>query len=116
MNTENNIIEVTEYKEEVKQTGIRQWIRKIFDYLRTNSIRIEKDGTEIITIKLILFLILCLFVGEIVLPLMLVGLFFKIRYTFVGRNQNEQLNDLMDRASCVAQASAQGFQKAWNEK
>ncbi|MBQ0065040.1 MAG: hypothetical protein KBT48_04690 [Firmicutes bacterium] len=113
------VIDFKDYKEtkqESTSTQVKGLLRKVFDYLRTNSIRIEKDGTEIITMKLILFLILLAIAGEIVLVLMVLGLFFKFNYSVVGRNKNEEVNNLMNGASRVAQAAAQGFKTAWNEK
>lgn len=117
MNTEHEIIEVTDYKEEeIKETNIRSWIRKGFDYLRMNSICIKKEEQEIITMKLVYFVLLLMVAGEIVLPLMIVGLFFKFNYSLVGRNNGEEFNKFMDNASHAAQAASQSFKSILEQK
>ncbi|MDO4466234.1 MAG: hypothetical protein Q4C49_04430 [Bacillota bacterium] len=111
------IIEIKEYKETVieeedKGTTIRDLIHKAIDYLRFNSIRVEKDGTEIVRIRLFLFVILMCVAGHVVLPVMIVGLFLNFRYSIVGKNSFKTVNKMMDSVSRAAQAAKDEFTKA----
>lgn len=102
----------TEEKKETKETSFSELLHKIFAYLRDNNVRVEKEGTEIVKVNLMIFVILLLLCGEIVIPVMLVGLFLKFRYSIVGKSSFTTVNKVMDSVSRAAQAAVNEFKKA----
>lgn len=112
---ELEVIEIKDYtetEEPKKEMNFKEMIRKGFDYLRQNSIKVEKEGTEVIKIKLILFVIFMMMGWEILLPLMIVGLFFNFRYSIVGKNNFTKVNDVMNSVTRAANAAVEEFKKA----
>ena len=71
--------------------------RCFFDYFV-----VRKDGKKVFQVPLLIFLISLCAIG-IVLPLLLIGLFFNLQYSFEGKAKGkEKLNDFFDNAKTAA--------------
>lgn len=94
-------------KLEVAQTSTRdecrQGCRKFFDFMRFNYVKISKKETEVLKVPFIIAVILLIVGWKVVLPLMILGLFFQFRYSVVGRNNLESVNDVLDRVGRSAE-------------
>ena len=69
---------------EPKRRKFMNWIKDILRKANRNSFEISKDGKIILTVPVLVFVIVLLFAFHIVIPLMIIGLFFSIKYHFSG--------------------------------
>lgn len=106
------IIEAEPVKEH-KNRGFRYLLRQfgnlcrvILEKANRNSFCVEKDGKELFRISITLLIVLIFFVFEIVIPLMIIGLFFNYRYHFAGPDMKVvdlDINKAMDTAAQAAE-------------
>lgn len=81
-----------------------RWCAKWINRGNANSFCIEKDGREILRVPVTLLIVLLIFTFWIVVPLMIVGLFFDMRYQFRGPDvQSDNLNKAMDTVADAAE-------------
>lgn len=80
--------------------------QRLFDALvrllnRLNEVDMEvsRQGKTLFTLPLLAFILLIIFAFWVMLPLMLVGLFFGLRYRFKGIAGVEGVNRVMDKAA-----------------
>ena len=92
--------------EESKGKKFLNWCADIFNKANRNSLEISKEGKTIITVPVSLFVVLVLFAFWVVVPLMIVGLFFGMQYHFVGpdiHSVDVDINAAMDSVSKTAE-------------
>lgn len=81
-------------------TAFCKWCGKILHKGNINSLETVKDGNTIMMIPLTVFALLLIFALWIVLPLLVIGLFFGYRYRFRGPDlEKTQVNQAMDTVS-----------------
>lgn len=92
--------------EEYKKTtvSVLEWLRSVFDKGNTNNIELyNKNGERVLGMPVTVFVVLCLISVGTVLVLMLVSLFFGVRYRFSGPELGkESINNVMSKATDVA--------------
>ena len=77
-----------------------------------NFFTVSKNGEEIITVPVLLLVVLLLFAFWIVVPLLVVGLFFGFRYAFKGEiTKAVDVNMACDKAAEAAENVKQEFSK-----
>ena len=89
------------YKEP-KRRKFMNWVRDILRKANRNSFEISKDGKIILTVPVLVFVLVLLFAFHIVLPLMIIGLFFSVKYHFSGPDVHSvdvDINAAMNSAS-----------------
>lgn len=78
-----------------------RWIEKG----NRNSFCMERGGKEILRVPVTLLVVLMLFAFWVVVPLMIIGLFFDMRYHFRGPDiRTVDINQAMDHAADVAES------------
>lgn len=117
--TQNVITIVEAPKEEkksfmdyLKQFGY--WCCRLVEKGNRNSFCVDRDGEEIINLPLTVLVVLLLCAFWIVLPLLIVGLFFNMKYRFAGPDMHSvdtELNKAMDGAANVASNIKNEFTK-----
>ena len=90
-------------------------LMKFFRICRENSFCITRYDETIIKFP-VLFLLLAILIWKIVLPLLIVGLFFHFRYSFEGRNDLSKVNDFMDSAGNMADRVKREFTRGEKEE
>lgn len=85
----------TYQQEEQLSDKIKDGLRKIFSFLRNNSMRVERDNKEWFHMPLILVLVLFLLSWNVTLIVMVVGLFFDVKYSFYGKDDATKANSIM---------------------
>lgn len=91
-----------EYKENT--VGFFTWLRGVFDKGNANYLEMYKDGKRIIGMPVTVFVLLLVFGFWILIPLMIVGLFFGCRYRFSGPDLGkEKVNEAMGKATDYAE-------------
>lgn len=88
---------------------IRKWARLFFDFIRFNSFHIRKDEKDVLKIPVWVFVLIFLFAWHVTCIVLIVGLFFGLRYSFSGKDDMKVANDLMDQASNLAQKTKDAF-------
>lgn len=102
---EKGFKEKSERAEEYKKNTVSvfEWLRSVFDKGNTNNIELYRNGSRIIGMPITVFVILCLLSFGTVLVVMLVSLFFGIRYRFSGPDLGkDSINHVMGKATDVA--------------
>ena len=82
------------------------WCQKVLEKGNNNSFCVERDDNEIFRIPITLLVVFLLFAFWVVVPLLVVGLFFNMRYHFAGpdvRSVDIDLNKAMDSAAEAAE-------------
>lgn len=88
------------------------WCGDIIRKGNENYLNIEKHGERIVTMPITIFVVLLFFAFWVVVPLMIVGLFFSFKYSFSERvNKVIDINGAMDKASEVAENIKKDFEK-----
>lgn len=91
-----------EFTDTLKRFG--KWCLKWIKRGNANYFRVTNKNKEVITIPITLLVVLLLFAFWVVLPLLVVGLFFNMRYRFEGPNiRAVDLNQAMDGAAETAE-------------
>lgn len=67
-----------------------------------NDFVVSRKGNEIIKVPAWVFVVVLLFTWHTLLVLMLVSLFFDCHYSFVGKDDLSGVNDVMEKASTLA--------------
>ncbi len=83
-----------------------------------NSFCVEKQNREIFRVPITLLVVLLFFAFWVVLPLMIVGLFFNMHYHFAGpdiRSVDLDINKAMDGAASAAENIKNEFNNAVNK-
>ena len=81
-----------------------KWLGAIISKGNMNYLEVVKDGNNVIAIPVTVFAILLLFMFWAIVPLIVIGLFFGYRYTFIGPDLGkEKLNRVMDSAAKAAE-------------
>lgn len=92
-----------------------QWCLKILEKGNRNSFCVEKGGKELFRVPVTLLVALLLFAFWVVLPLLVVGLFFSMKYHFVGPDMHTvdfDINKAMDGAAQTAENIKNEFNDA----
>lgn len=81
-----------------------RWCKKWIDKGNSNNFCVDKKGEEILRIPVTLLVVLLIFTFWVIVPLLIVGLFFDMRYRFRGPDvQKEDLNRAMDNVADAAE-------------
>lgn len=121
---EKKIIEVESEKENKASFGdlmkrFMKWCARWIEKGNNNSFCVEKNRREIFRVPITLLVVLLFFAFWVVLPLLVVGLFFNLRYHFAGpdiRNVDIDLNRAMDGAASAAENIKNEFNNVVNNK
>ncbi len=89
---------------------IKEVFLLILDKLKNNSLKIERHGEELI-IPLWGVLIILLLAWHIALLAIVVSFFFNCRYSVVGKDDLNKVNDIMDKAADAADHVKDEFNK-----
>ena len=84
-------------------------IRRFFCICLENSFCVAHKEKTVFQLPLIAAVIILLFTWKFTIPLMLVSLFFGIRYSFAGKDDLQEANRFMDTAGNVADNIKEGF-------
>ena len=96
-----------------KGAGFGETVRSAVRTLWEQRFQVERKDEELISMPLLVFILVMLIGFEIVLPLMIVGLFFGCHYRFAGAKEMVfDVNKMSDRASQFAEDIKADFRKA----
>lgn len=102
----NDYIDVKAKIEEQSPESVCESLKKLFsaiiNLIRVTDIVIKRKEKEIIAIPSIIFVILLILSWEITLPIMVISLFFDVRYEFRGTEFAEKTNNVLNQVGNVA--------------
>ena len=103
---------VEERRTESEHPGksFREVIRRFIRVCLDNSFCVDRHNERMFQIPLIVFVIVLLWGWKIVNPVMIVALFFGVRYSFEGRDELKGANDFMNTAGNMADSFKEGFE------
>jgi hypothetical protein len=88
-----------------------RWMGEVIHKGNINALVVEKNGASIMRLPITVLVILLLFAFWIVVPLLIVGLFFSFRYYFQGPNiKSTKVNEAMDNVANAAEEIKKDFQ------
>ena len=101
-NAEQHKSETSEnFKRTTKDFG--EWLRGIFDKGNANYLEMYRNGERKFSMPVTVFVILLIFCFWIVIPLMIIALFFNCRFSFSGNELGkEKVNNVMGKATDIA--------------
>lgn len=85
--------------------------RGLIGFIRKTTFIVTKGEEAIFTMPTIVFALLLFFFWEILAPIMVVALFFGIRYSFDGEEEAEKANSILNKAGDFAQDVRSEFTK-----
>ena len=77
-------------------------MKKVVNILKRNFFRVEKNENLLFQMPAWVFALILLFFWETVILVMLIALFFGIRYSFTGEDDLASANDFMEKAGDMA--------------
>ncbi len=86
-------------------------IKRGFQYTVDNSVKVVKNGQEIIKLPLWISIIMMLAAWELLIIVIIISLFLDCRYSIVGKDDTNEVNRVMDQASQFAGK----VKESWNE-
>ena len=78
-------------------------LKKFFRYTVNNSLKITRRGEQIFKIPLLLSLLLLLAAFPLAVVAIVISLFCECRYSIVGKNNSDNINQMFDKASDMAE-------------
>jgi len=98
-------------KEKEKKEGFGDMMRKFGAWCikwlnkgNRNQFSVRKDGEEVFAVPITLLVVLAVFAFWVVIPMLILGLFFNFRYQFEGPDMHEvDINKAMDNAADAAE-------------
>lgn len=91
------------------------WCGEMIKKGNENFLHVEKEDHSVVTMPMTVFVLLLIFAFWVVVPLMIVGLFFGFKYHFSGNIEKLDLNDAMNKVSKAAEDIKNDFAKKDNE-
>ena len=90
--------------------------RSFFRVCRDNSFCVNRAGEQVFRLPLIAMLVILLFTWKILIPVMIIALFFGFRYSFEGKDELKDANKFMDTAGNVVESFKEGWNNAGQKK
>lgn len=94
---------------------IGRLFRGLIRFIRQTTFLVTKEEDVVFSMPTIVFALLLLFFWEILAPVMVIALFFGIRYSFEGEEEAEKANSILNKAGDFAQDVRSEFTKNDNE-
>ena len=66
------------------------------------QIQLKRKGEIILQVPLSIMLIILLLTWEVMLPIMVISLFFGVDYHFIGKENIEKVSEVLDRTEAAA--------------
>jgi hypothetical protein len=88
------------------------WMGEIIHKGNVNALVVEKNGNSVMRLPITLMVLLVLFAFWIVIPLLILGLFFSFRYYFEGPDiHSTKVNDAMNTVANAAEEIKKDIKK-----
>ena len=112
--------EIQHVKEKVKEqekstrslkSAIGKACKAFFGFLKETAFIVSRKGETVLTMPTWVFAILLILFWEVLAPVMVIALFFEIRYSFEGDKDAETANNILKKAGNFAEDVRNEFRK-----
>ena len=90
-------------KKASNNTKVKTTMNKILNVLKNNFFNVSRKGEELFKIPAWAFVLILFFFWEPVIPVMIIALFFDVRYSFTGKDNLSSANEFMDKVGNMAE-------------
>ncbi len=94
-----------------RERKLRGLFRKFINICRDNSFHVTRNGNDIIYVPVYVLVILLFFFWKEMLLVMVIALFFNVRYHFEGKDELTNANRFMDSAGDMVNRVKEEFEK-----
>lgn len=92
-------------------------VSSLFSKSCKNSFRVSRNGNDVITVPILVMILLMIACFWVLLPVLVVALFFNCRYSFVGPDcKDESVNRAMGKATDAAESIKETFTAPGNSE
>jgi len=106
------VIKQNQYEEEESfGKKMARFFKKLWKIGNENNFIVKKREKEIINVPVWIFVVVLLFAWQVVLPVMLIALFFNCHFFFRGKNNLGKANEAMEKASAFADKVKDEYEK-----
>ena len=96
-----------------QETTLYDSLKRLFAtfvrFVKATDFVVKREERTILSVPTVVFLIILLLSFEVLLPVMLISLFFDVRYSFTGAGNVNKPNDILDKAGNAANAVKNEF-------
>ena len=118
-NAQNFVMAQQQYQKSCNKSSFKESMRNVADFFRKMfkksleiNFCISKDGKSVANVPLLVLILLLLGFFWVTVPLLIIGLFFGITYSFTGVDKVVvDVNDVCDKASQTAENIKNEFKK-----
>ena len=89
--------------------AFRRFFQNAGKTLKSNTLEVTYEGKTLFLMPAWAFALLLLFTWHITVPVLLVALFFGVRYSFHGTEDMDKINKVMEQAGDAAEQMKQSF-------
>ena len=86
-------------------------VRGLIRFIKQTTFIVTKGEDVVFTMPTLIFAILLFFFWEVLAPVMVIALFFGVRYSFEGEEEAEKANSILNKAGDFAQDVKSEFTK-----
>ena len=90
-------------KTAAKNSKLKNTIDKILHVLKNNFFNVSRKDEELFKMPAWAFVLVLFFFWEPIIPIMIIALFFDIRYSFTGKDDLSSANKFMDKVGSMAE-------------
>ena len=94
---------------ECNRQKVKRAVRKLIEVLKNNSLHVTRKEENIFILPAWAFALILLFAWKPLLIIMLVSLFFQVRYSIEGKNDLQAANDFLNKVGNMAEEVAGEF-------
>ena len=91
---------------------IKETVKRFMDVIKNNTFCVSRKEETLFLMPVWALVLTLLFAWKAVVPVMVVALFFGIRYSFTGKDDLSDANEFMDKAGSVAEDISEKFKTA----
>ena len=88
---------------------VKSTLEKVMQVLKSNSFRISRKGETLFMMPAWVLALILLFAWETVIPIMLIALLFKVRYSIESTEDMSSTNEFMDKVGSMAEKVVNGL-------
>lgn len=100
---------IADKQEATLHDSLKRLFATFVRFVKATDFVVKREERTILSVPTVVFLIILLLLFEVLLPVMLISLFFDVRYSFTGAGNVGKPNDLLDKAGNAANAVKNEF-------
>ena len=89
--------------------SLERFFRALLHFIRSTSFQVTREGKTLISLPTFLFVVLLIVFWQVLAPVLLIALFFGIRYSFAGEGGADTANNILHKAGDFAQDMKKEF-------